>query len=242
VFHVYDDAATKQSFRRFAGSSAAAILVFGALVGLALLFPGRVAEAVQRAKVNVVFRKLPEVKPAPPPPPPPPVVKQVRPKPAPAVVAAVAAPPPAPLEAPKEVPLERPPEADAANAVAGATLAVGGSGPLRAGGQVGGSIEGGGRGPINLPEEAEPPAPDPSNLTPSFPAEARATGAEGLVILKIVVETDGAVRVVKVMRGEEPFVAAALSAVRTWRFRPARVSGEPIAVFKVVKIPFLIKS
>jgi periplasmic protein TonB len=92
--------------------------------------------------------------------------------------------------------------------------------------------------PQNLPDGAIPAEPDGSNATPEFPEAARAKGVEGLVILKIVVSETGAVKDVQVMKGEEPFVAAALAAVKTWRYRPASFQGAPIAVFKIVKVPF----
>ena len=80
------------------------------------------------------------------------------------------------------------------------------------------------------------------DLSPEFPAEAKAAGQQGMVILKIVVTQDGRVGAVKVMRGEEPFVAAALAAVKTWRFDPALVDGQPTPVFRILKIPFRIRS
>ncbi|MCK8501418.1 energy transducer TonB [Myxococcus fulvus] len=63
-----------------------------------------------------------------------------------------------------------------------------------------------------------------------------------MVILKGVVEVDGRVTQLKVMRGDEPFASAAMSAVRTWRFKPAVVEGRPTAVFRIFKVPFRLKS
>ena len=37
-------------------------------------------------------------------------------------------------------------------------------------------------------------------------------------------------------------VIAALAAVKTWRFKPAVVSGQPTAVFRIFKVPFRLKS
>ncbi|RKH93419.1 energy transducer TonB, partial [Corallococcus sp. AB030] len=53
---------------------------------------------------------------------------------------------------------------------------------------------------------------------------------------------DGRVTGLKVMRGDEPFASAALAAARTWRFKPAVVSGQPTAVFRIFKVPFRLKS
>ena len=57
-----------------------------------------------------------------------------------------------------------------------------------------------------------------------------------------MVELDGTVGAVKVMKGDEPFVSAAVQAVKRWRYTPARVAGQPTAVYRIVKMPFRLKS
>ncbi|MCY1019956.1 TonB family protein [Pyxidicoccus sp. MSG2] len=96
-------------------------------------------------------------------------------------------------------------------------------------------------GPINLPEDARPPVESAANVPPEFPQSARAAGREGQVILKVVVTETGQVRDVSVLRGEEPFVSAAVRAVGTWRYQPALLEGRPIAVYRVVKVPFRLR-
>ncbi|MFP2931454.1 energy transducer TonB, partial [Pyxidicoccus sp. 3LG] len=96
-------------------------------------------------------------------------------------------------------------------------------------------------GPIHLPEEAKPPVELASNVRPEFPQSARSAGREGQVILKLVVTETGEVRDVTVLRGEEPFVSAAVRAVSTWRYQPAVLEGRPIAVHRVVKVPFRLR-
>ncbi|AGC48330.1 serine/threonine protein kinase [Myxococcus stipitatus DSM 14675] len=95
--------------------------------------------------------------------------------------------------------------------------------------------------PIQLPENAKPPVELTGNPQPEFPQEARAAGREGMVVLKLVVTARGEVRDVTVMRGEEPFASAALRAVRTWRYQPAMLEGQPVAVYRVVKVPFRLR-
>ncbi len=97
--------------------------------------------------------------------------------------------------------------------------------------------------PINLPENATPPVADVANAKPEFPRQALSmgTGSEALVILKIVVDAYGNVTRVQVMKGDEPFVSAAVSAVKSWRYSPALVDGTPTAVFRIVKIPFRLR-
>jgi protein TonB len=40
------------------------------------------------------------------------------------------------------------------------------------------------------------------------------------------------------MRGEEPFISAAVNAVRTWKYKPALYKGQPITVYRIIQIPF----
>lgn len=257
MFDVYENAEQQHSVRRFAVAGLLAVATCVAIAFGVTAFGGSAPSVIKEAKVDVIFRQpveaMSEVKTAPVPPPPAPV-KVVRRAVAPAPkVQAVRAVEPAALVAPKEVPVEKPPETDAAQAVAEAPVAVGGTGALVQGALAG--IGSGQRGeepvsaatrgraaPMNLPEDATPPVDDPSNAAPAYPDDARGKGVEGLVILKVVVEADGSVGAIKVMKGDEPFVASALRAVKSWRYQPAVVEGRPAAVYRIVKIPFRIKN
>jgi TonB family protein len=69
-----------------------------------------------------------------------------------------------------------------------------------------------------------------TKVQPEYPAEARAAGIEGEVVMKLAVAEDGTVRDVTVLRGIEghpSFADSALQAVRKWRFRPALFDGKP---------------
>jgi outer membrane biosynthesis protein TonB len=43
---------------------------------------------------------------------------------------------------------------------------------------------------------------------------------------------------VQVMRGEEPFVSAAVATVKSWKYEPARYKGQAITVYRIIQIPF----
>lgn len=62
---------------------------------------------------------------------------------------------------------------------------------------------------------------------PVFPASARAAGRSGYVIVAYRVGTDGVVADATVVEAEPAgvFEAAALKAVRQWRFEPPRAAG-----------------
>jgi TonB family protein len=62
------------------------------------------------------------------------------------------------------------------------------------------------------------------------------------VILKLTISASGEVTDVQLVRGDEPFAAAAMEAVRTWRYRPAQLDGRSVAAVHMVSIPFRIRS
>jgi len=150
-------------------------------------------------------------------------------------------PPPQELVAPKEMPQEVPEEADPSQDKGIAVYGELGEGdPAGLEGGSADGVAGGQVGAIALPEDADPPTPADDNTAPAYPQEARAAGKTGMVILKIVIRADGTVDAdtVQVMRGDEPFVSAAVAAVKHWRYEPARYQGQPITVYRIIQIPF----
>ena len=63
-----------------------------------------------------------------------------------------------------------------------------------------------------------------------YPAEARAAGVEGRVLVRYDITAQGRVAnaVVVAATPKGVFEAAALAAVYTWRFRPALAGGKPV--------------
>ena len=92
--------------------------------------------------------------------------------------------------------------------------------------------------PVNLPEEATPPVENPGNKRPDYPESARSAGIEGVVVLKFVVTEKGLVSNIQVLKGDPPFVDAAIAVVKSYTYQPAMLAGKPIAVFRTLKIPF----
>lgn len=93
--------------------------------------------------------------------------------------------------------------------------------------------------PVNVAENDTPPLFADDNAPPGYPAEARARGVEGLVILKLGISDTGKVISIQVMKGDEPFLSAALAVAKRWKFSPARhPDGSPFAAFIIQKIPF----
>lgn len=105
--------------------------------------------------------------------------------------------------------------------------------------------------PIDRPENASAPKPDAGNAQPGYPESLRDQGITGEIVMKIHVHRDGSVRGAKILRkkssatteeeraaAEKLFVQAAVSAVKKWRFEPAKIGGEAITVWHTVTFPF----
>ncbi len=74
---------------------------------------------------------------------------------------------------------------------------------------------------------------------PAYTAEARKLGLEGEVLVEVVFEASGSVRVSKVLKGlGHGLDESALQAARDIQFRPARRDGQPVDSTAVVHIVF----
>jgi protein TonB len=84
-------------------------------------------------------------------------------------------------------------------------------------------------------------APQPTErAAPSYPEPARLAGVQGTVVLRARVTVEGAVGEVVIDRsaGNADLDAAAVEALRRWRFEPARRAGRPVEVWIVIPIHF----
>src|SRR5689334_2733503 len=238
----------KSSARDWAASFVASSLIYVAIGVTAVMVGSAAKKVAKRVAVDVKFVEKVVNEP---PPAPAPAPVEVKPQ-APAAAAPVVRPeqkirhldkPPPPKEmvAPKEMPKEAAREADPSEDKGVAVFGEGGKGDpagLEGGVTQGGVVGGQVGGAIALPEDAVAPMPAKTNAIPPYPQEARATGKMGTVILKVIILADGSVGSVEVLRGEEPFVSAALQTVKHWKYEPARYKGQAISVYRIVQIPF----
>ena len=79
------------------------------------------------------------------------------------------------------------------------------------------------------------------NPVPVYPRFAVERGYEGVVLLRVVVKSDGSVGCVEVLRssGYEILDRSAARTVKTWRFEPAKALGAPVE--SKVEIPVQFK-
>ncbi|MCC7483651.1 MAG: energy transducer TonB [Burkholderiales bacterium] len=106
--------------------------------------------------------------------------------------------------------------------------------------------------PIATPPAPQAPLPiiPPSfsaayldNPPPSYPRMARRMGHQGKVVLRVLVNADGRPDRVELRTGsgQEVLDAAALQAVRQWKFVPARQGDTPVAAWVLVPIVFMLE-
>ncbi len=76
--------------------------------------------------------------------------------------------------------------------------------------------------------------------SPKYPAEARQSGWEGTVLVRVLVDVDGSAASVAVRdsSGRGLFDDVAVQTVRTWRFSPATQAGKPVASYHDVRVRF----
>lgn len=75
-------------------------------------------------------------------------------------------------------------------------------------------------------------------VQPKYPAAALATHLEGAVLMEVTVNKEGNVVSPKILSGDRTLAAAALEAVRQWRYKPYYLNGEPIEIQTQITINF----
>ena len=79
------------------------------------------------------------------------------------------------------------------------------------------------------------------HVAPVYPPDAVAAQLSGMVILDVVIGKDGSVVDAKVLRPIPMFEAAALEAVRQWKYTPSTLNGEPVEVLLIVTVHFKLQ-
>lgn len=96
----------------------------------------------------------------------------------------------------------------------------------------------------DAPKNAGTDVPAPKRaktVLPEYPPEAQAQGIRGIVILEVVIDTEGHVASAEVVRSIAPLDEAALAAVRQWQYEVTKVDGKPVSVRLTVPITFALK-
>lgn len=94
--------------------------------------------------------------------------------------------------------------------------------------------------PLNKPrpisEDDSPPELVGADVRPEYPAEAKAAGIEGVVLVRYVVSETGEVKDVKAVKGPPELFSVCVAAVKALRFKPAHdAQGNAISVVRFKK-------
>jgi protein TonB len=76
---------------------------------------------------------------------------------------------------------------------------------------------------------------------PPYPVIARTTRTEGTVVLEATISKAGAIENLRVVSGPPMLRQAAVDAVKTWRYRPYLLDGQPIEVETTVDVIFSLQ-
>ena len=79
------------------------------------------------------------------------------------------------------------------------------------------------------------------DVAPVYPAIARSAHMQGVVILEAVLDVQGRVDSVRVLRSIPLLDQAALDAVQQWRYTPALVNGAAVPVVMTVTVNFALQ-
>ena len=77
-----------------------------------------------------------------------------------------------------------------------------------------------------------------SGTDPDYPLEAKRQHIQGDVLLRIIIDERGNVADALVTSGDPILAEAAVSAVKTWKYKPWLLNGEPVTVEAPVTIRF----
>ncbi|HXI12538.1 MAG TPA: energy transducer TonB [Thermoanaerobaculia bacterium] len=159
-----------------------------------------------------------------------------------------------PMETPKEVPVADNLE-PSARGVAGGVVGgqeggvvggviggvVGGVLGGTLGGELGGQLGGTGDAPVRVGGNVTAPTVI-NRVEPVYTEIARKARVEGIVILEAIIEKDGTVRDVRTLKALPMGLdAAAMDAVRRWKFKPGMLNGRPVPVIFNLTVNFRLQ-
>ena len=78
------------------------------------------------------------------------------------------------------------------------------------------------------------------DVRPAYPALAKQIRVQGVVRIEAIISRDGVIRDARVVSGHPLLVAAALDAVRQWRYRPTVLNDQPVEVALALEVNFIL--
>ena len=104
----------------------------------------------------------------------------------------------------------------------------------------GSPLEVDGIAPVRVGGNMRPPTKI-TDVRPVYPPEAKGARVQGVVILEVVIDTEGNVRSARVLRSIPILDAAAITAVEQWKFEPTLLNGAAVPVIMTVTVNFTLE-
>jgi len=79
-----------------------------------------------------------------------------------------------------------------------------------------------------------------SRTPPIYPPDAKSAGVSGTVVLDAIIGRDGTVQNLTVVSGPDMLQQSTLDAVKTWRYKPFLLNGEPVEVRTTINVIFTL--
>jgi len=80
------------------------------------------------------------------------------------------------------------------------------------------------------------------DAAPVYPEAARAAGVQGIVIAEVLIDTDGNVMDIRVLRSHPLLENAAVDAIWQWRYEPVLVDGQAVPMVLTVTLNFTLEN
>jgi periplasmic protein TonB len=77
-------------------------------------------------------------------------------------------------------------------------------------------------------------------VEPPYPALAKSARIQGEVVLKAIINKEGAIQDLQLVSGHPMLVPTAIEAVSQWRYRPFLLNGQPVEVETTVTVNFIL--
>jgi protein TonB len=109
------------------------------------------------------------------------------------------------------------------------------------GGTLGGELGGTGAGPLRVGGDVKPPQVI-FRVEPPYTEPARRSRVQGVVILEAIIDREGNVTDVRVLKPlPDGLDEAARQAVLQWKFKPGTKNGEPVPVIFSLTVNFRLQ-
>lgn len=214
-------------------------IIQAAIVGVLILIPLLVTEALPKGLLTTMLITPP----TPPPPPPPPAPKVIV-KPVQHLIQQGKLM--TPTVVPKDIKIIKEQAAPDVSGVTGGV--VGGI----AGGSTGGVLGGIIGGTSNMPPPPPPQKPikvggnvQEANLihkvTPQYPIIAKTAHVQGTVVFHAIIGKDGTIQQLTPISGNPMLIPNAAAAIKQWRYRPTMLNGQAVEVDTTISIDFTME-